>query len=60
MTIRTPEPQPCQVLDCFGGSGTVGQVATELGRHSILCELNDAYLPLIDKRTNVTKGLALA
>lgn len=48
------------VLDPFGGSGTTGAVALELGRKAILCELNDAYLPLIDKRTNVTKGLALA
>ena len=54
------EPIPCTVLDPFGGSGTVGQVATELGRKAILCELNDAYIPLIETRTNVTKGLALA
>ena len=53
------KPIPCTVLDPFGGSGTVGQVATELGRQSILCELNDAYLPLINNRTNVTPGLAL-
>ncbi|NQU09590.1 site-specific DNA-methyltransferase [bacterium] len=51
---------PCTVLDPFGGSGTVGMVALELGRDAILCELNPDYLPMIDKRTNVTKGLALA
>ena len=51
---------PCTVLDIFGGSGTTGAVAVELGRNAILCELNDAYLPLIDKRTAVTPGLALA
>jgi DNA modification methylase len=54
------DPIPCTVLDPFGGSGTTGAVAIELGRRAILCELNDAYLPLIQKRTNVTKGLALA
>jgi hypothetical protein len=51
---------PCTVIDPFGGSGTTGAVAIELGRQAILCELNDSYLPLIQKRTNVTKGLALA
>jgi DNA modification methylase len=53
-------PIPCTVLDPFGGSGTTGSVALELGRHAILCELNDAYLPLINTRTNVTPGLQLA
>lgn len=51
---------PATVLDPFGGSGTTGMVATELGRNSILCELNDEYLPLIERRTNVTPGLNLA
>ena len=54
------DPIPCTVLDPFGGSGTTGAVALELGRNAILCELNDDYLPLINQRTNVTKGLALA
>jgi hypothetical protein len=54
------KPVPCTVIDPFGGSGTTGAVAIELGRRAILCELNDDYLPLIQKRTNVTKGLALA
>ena len=54
------EPIPQTVLDPFGGSGTTGAVAIELGRRAILCELNDAYLPLIHKRTDVTPGLALA
>jgi DNA modification methylase len=48
------------VLDPFGGSGTTGAVALELGRNAILCELNPQYLPLIRKRTHVTPGLALA
>jgi len=54
------DPIPCTVLDPFAGSGTVGQVALELGRDAILIELNPGYLPLIEKRTTVTKGLVLA
>jgi len=50
------EPIPCTVLDPFGGSGTTGMVALELGRNATLCELNDGYLPLIQKRTHVTPG----
>jgi DNA modification methylase len=51
---------PCTVGDMFGGSGTTGEVALELGRNAILIELNDKYLPLIDQRCDVTPGLALA
>jgi DNA modification methylase len=47
------------VLDPFAGSGTTGEVATELGRNSILIELNPDYIPLIEKRTSVTPGLPL-
>jgi DNA modification methylase len=47
------------ILDPFGGSGTTAQVALELGRRAIICELNDEYLPLIRRRTTVTPGLAL-
>lgn len=45
------------VLDPFGGSGTVGQVALELARSALLCELNPDYIPLIQQRTHVTPGL---
>jgi len=38
------------VLDCFGGSGTVGEVAKKNGRDFILIELNPKYEPLIDGR----------
>jgi DNA modification methylase len=39
-------------LDPFFGSGTVGQVAQQLGRQWIGCELNEAeYGPLIERRT---------
>lgn len=48
------------VLDPFGGSGTTGQVALELGRSAILIELNPNYIPLIERRCSVTLGLALS
>jgi DNA modification methylase len=38
------------VLDPFMGSGTTGQVAQNLGRQYIGCELNIDYKPLQDKR----------
>jgi DNA modification methylase len=47
------------VLDPFGGSGTTGMVATELGRKSIIIELNPEYAAIANKRTNVTFGLPL-
>jgi DNA modification methylase len=42
---------PCIVLDPFAGTGTVGAVAEQLGRHSILIELSSAYVRLADRRT---------
>lgn len=48
------------VLDPFGGSGTTAQVAIETGRRAIVCELNGDYLPLIERCSDVTPGLALA
>ena len=39
------------VLDPFAGSGTVGQVAEQLGRHSILIELSPAYVRMAADRT---------
>jgi DNA modification methylase len=44
------------ILDPFAGSGTVGQVALELGRRAVLIELNPAYISLARDRTNVTPG----
>ncbi|NMM21547.1 MAG: site-specific DNA-methyltransferase [Rhodoferax sp.] len=38
------------VLDCFFGSGTTGQVAQNLGRKFIGCELNQTYKVLQDER----------
>jgi DNA modification methylase len=48
------------VLDPFGGSGTTGEVALELGRKAVLIELNPDYIPLIEQRTFITPGLAIA
>ena len=45
------------ILDPFGGSGTTGLVALELGRRALLIELNPKYIELIHQRTNVTAGM---
>jgi DNA modification methylase len=42
------------VLDPFMGSGTVAQVATDLGRNFIGCELNPDYVDLHDLRRTTT------
>jgi DNA modification methylase len=47
------------VLDPFGGSGTTGQVAIELGRRAVLIELNPEYVKIAEQRTHVTPGLNL-
>lgn len=47
------------VLDPFLGSGTVGRVATELGRECIGIELNPEYVEIARGRCNVTPGLTL-
>ena len=44
------EPVPCTVLDPFGGSGTVGLVASRLGRDAILIELNPEYAEMAERR----------
>jgi len=46
------------VIDPFMGSGTTGQVATDLGRQFIGCELNPNYLGLQDLR-RTTIGMPL-
>lgn len=38
------------VIDPFFGSGTAGQVAQQLGRQWIGCELNPDYAPLQNER----------
>lgn len=47
------------VLDPFGGSGTTGAVALELGRSAILFELNPKYVGIMERRTSVTPGLGI-
>lgn len=42
------------VIDPFAGSGTVGMVAEELGRDSILIELNSKYIDIIQQRCKST------
>jgi hypothetical protein len=42
---------PCTVLDPFFGSGTTGKVCIKLARKYIGCELQEAYRPIIQKRT---------
>ena len=51
-------PVPCTVLDPFAGSGTVGHVARQHGRSSILIELSETYCELIAKRTQQQSLLA--
>lgn len=45
------------ILDPFGGSGTTGKVAIELGRKAILIELNPEYVELIKDRCRTAVGL---
>jgi DNA modification methylase len=47
------------ILDPFGGSGTTGMVAIELGRKAMLIELNPEYIKLIEQRCTTTPGFAL-
>ncbi len=43
-------PENGTVLDPFGGSGTVGVVAESSGRNAVLCELNEDYIKIANKR----------
>ena len=47
-----PPPMPCIVLDPFAGSGTVGQVARNLGRSSILIEIKEEYVQMMKERVD--------
>jgi len=47
------------VRDPFGGSGTTGMVALELGRNAEQIELNPDYVEIIKGKTNVTPGFQL-
>lgn len=57
--ILAGSPVGGTVLDPFAGSGTVGKVSLELGRHAVLIELSPEYIKLIGKRCNVTYGLGI-
>jgi len=46
---------PCTVLDPFGGSGTVGEVALQHGRKPVLIELNPDYEQFIRDRTGQSR-----
>jgi len=43
------------VLDPFGGTGTVGQVADELGRNAVLIELNPVYVAMQTGRNSIVQ-----
>jgi DNA modification methylase len=43
-------------LDPFGGTGTLGEVAIELGRAAIVIEIGEQNIPLIRDRCDVTPG----
>jgi len=45
------------VLDSFGGSGTTGLVANNLGRDAVLIELNKDYVDIAKKRLDDNLGL---
>lgn len=51
------ETVPCTVLDPFGGSGTVAKVARELGRSSVLIEINPEYVEIAKKRLRAREQL---
>lgn len=51
------DPVPCIVLDPFGGSGTVAKVARDLGRSSILIEINPEYVQIAKKRLRIGEQL---
>ncbi len=49
-TCDAGNPISATVIDIFGGAGTVGLVAEQLGRDSILCELNASYAEMSRQR----------
>jgi adenine-specific DNA methylase len=56
-TCNAGDPIPCVVLDPFGGSGTVAKVARDLGRSSVLIELNPEYVAIMKKKLRVGEQL---
>ena len=55
--IKAGCPKGGTVLDPFGGSGTTGLVANNLGRNAILIELNEEYVKIAKKRLGEDLGL---
>lgn len=51
--IKATCPKDGIVLDPFAGSGTSAKVAMELGRKSIMIELNPNFVEIIKKRCNI-------
>jgi DNA modification methylase len=52
-------PEGGTVLDPFGGSGTTAQVARNLNRNAILCELNPEYVEIAKGRLHDSLGMFL-
>jgi len=52
-------PEGGTVLDPFGGSGTTAQVASNLNRNAILCELNPDYVDIAKGRLHDSLGMFL-
>ena len=50
-------PEGGTVLDPFGGSGTTAQVANNLNRNAILCELNPQYVDIAKGRLHESLGM---
>lgn len=48
--IKAGCPEDGTVLDPFGGAGTVGLVADQLGRNAVLIELNEEYAKMARRR----------
>jgi DNA modification methylase len=56
--VRRPSPTvAATVLDCFGGSGTVGLVADRLKRNAVLIELNPSYVAMAERRIEDDAGM---
>jgi DNA modification methylase len=56
-TCDAGSPIPCTVLDPFGGAGTTGLVADQLGRNAILIELNPDYVEMSRRRIKDDAGM---
>ena len=56
---ETNEIKSGTVLDPFGGSGTTAQVAAQLNRNAIICELNPEYIKIANQRLLDSLGMFL-